>query len=229
MSLKASATSRCSVAPVTSARASSSPSSTRRAVRARRSQRPRERAGEDPREREAERERDQPDADEHEDVPAHPVVDGLHALGHSHGPDPAPVVEHRHGRVEQLLAERLARARPLRGAPGERRLDLGPARVRRRRRATRGVREQPAARVDDDHPRAEVVGRRSRPHAAAGRARRCRAAAAAATICACADACARTSASTRLERLNASGISSAIRTSTSTYANAASSRRRRLR
>ncbi len=113
MSLNASATSRCSLAPVTSARASSSPSSTRRAVLREPAQRPGERAGENPGEREPEPERRETDADHHEHVPAHPLPHLVDALGDAHGADRPAFVDDRHRGVEELTADGVTVARPL--------------------------------------------------------------------------------------------------------------------
>ena len=122
-----------------------------------RAQRPRERAGEHPGETEPERERREPDADDHEHVAPHALGDGRVALRHPHGADRPALVEDRHSRVEQLLADGLALPRSLLRRPCERGRDLGPVGVRLVAEPGAGrVGEQPAAAADDDHARAEV-------------------------------------------------------------------------
>ncbi len=123
-----------------------------------RPQRSRERAGQDPRQRQPERECDDTDADEDEDVAAHPVADRLDALRHPDGADPPPVVDHGHGREQELLAERLTAALALGGPARQRLANLRPVAIRGQAEPlARGIREQPTSKVDDDHPRAEIA------------------------------------------------------------------------
>jgi hypothetical protein len=147
MSLKADETSRCSVAPVTSARAPRSPPSTRRAVAARfRSGRENEREG--------------ADRDQCENAAPDARVHRAEILGDAHRAGDAAVVGHRHRRVEQVLAEGVAVALALGAQAAERDPDLRPFRrpVGHGPRGAHGrVRDQPAASVDDDHPGAEVA------------------------------------------------------------------------
>ena len=160
MSLKAAETSRCSVAPVTSARASRSPPSTRRAVAARfRSGRESEPAR-NQRERQSEDEREGADRDQREHPAPDAVVHRGEILRHAHGAGDTAVVRHRHRGVEQVLAERVAVALALGAQAAERDADLRPRRrpVRQRPGHADGrVGQQPAASVDHDHPRAEVA------------------------------------------------------------------------
>ena len=86
MSLKATATSCVSLGPLTSARASRSPSSTRLADCAS-FEAGAKRIGQEPREHEPDRQREGSDRDQSEHAPAHAVVDGLDALRHANGAD----------------------------------------------------------------------------------------------------------------------------------------------
>ena len=139
MSLKAVATSCCSVGPghlgARGEVAVAEP--VRRPRRASRSG-ARERAREQPREREAEGEREPRRCRRRRAVAADPRVDGACAARDAHGADAAAVLDHRDGRVEQLLAE---------GA----RSCAGPARPPRRRarpRSRAGRRsERPSSRA----------------------------------------------------------------------------------
>ena len=177
-----------------------------------RAQRPGERACEHPGETETERERHEPDADYDEYVPAHARADRVDALSDAHG----AAAQDRHRGVEKIAAERVAVPRSLLGPAGEGSGDLGPV-------AVRGQAESGTGGVGDEPPRASTtITRAPRSWPACLTSWRSRAgsppcaAAAVATTCAWAAACAFTSALTRLERLSTSGISSTIRTSTST-------------
>ncbi len=102
----------------------------RRAVLRESPKRAGERSGQHPGKRQAEQQRDRAHSDEHEDVPAHPVADGLDALRHPDGADAPAVVDHRNRREEQVLAEGVAPPLAL-GRPTRQRLtDLGPVAVR---------------------------------------------------------------------------------------------------
>ncbi len=89
-------------------------------------------------------------------------MDRVDALSDPHRADDASVVGHGNGRVEQILAERVAVALALRAVAVQRRADLGPGRVGDGLRLRNGgVGEQPAGRqwADDDHARAELAAR----------------------------------------------------------------------
>jgi hypothetical protein len=93
------------------------------------------------------------------------VVDGGQVLRHPDRADDLAVVRHRHGRVEQVLAERVAVPLALRADAAKRgaQLRAGGRGVRDRLRYTdRRVGQQPAARgVHDDHAAAEIRPRRA--------------------------------------------------------------------
>ena len=123
-----------------------------------RPQRSRELARQHPGEREAERERGQADADDDEHVPSRPLSERVDALGDADAADEPTTVQHRHGGVEELAAERVAPPRPLLGPAGQRGGDLRSVAVRGQPQAgARRVREQAAAGVDDDHAGAEIA------------------------------------------------------------------------
>ena len=156
MSLKAIATSRCSLAPVTSARASSSPSSTRRAVRASaRSGRASEPASTQASAR--------PSASATSPTPI-----TTRTFRRTRSPTEstlwvtrtAPSAEDRHRRVQELAAERGAVPCSLLGPARERCGDLGAIAVRGQAKAGAGrVGDEPSLGVDHDHPGAEVTAR----------------------------------------------------------------------
>ena len=141
----------------------------RRAVRVRpRSGRDREPAS--PREDQPERERGDAEAEERERVAADLVVDRVDGLRDPHRAGRATRVDDRHGGEEQVLVERVAVARALRGGPAQRLADLGPARVGRAARGgAGGVDEHAAARVDDDHAAAQAAGAVAHEGGSAGR------------------------------------------------------------
>jgi hypothetical protein len=156
MSLNAADTSRCSAAPVTSARAPEVAGLEPARRRGQVAQRPRERAGQEPGEREPEDQRERADRDQRQHTAANARVDGGKALRHAGDAHDLAVVRDRDRRVEQVLAEGVAVTLALGAVPVERRCDLGARGVRdiRSRRDSR-VREQPAAHVDHDHAGAE--------------------------------------------------------------------------
>src|SRR5215211_4203213 len=125
MSLKACATSRCSVEPSGSARASRSPASTRRAALASRwsgraSVPASTQANPSP------RASDRADADEPADVAPDPPVDRVDALRYPNGAADVTPDHDRNRGVQERLAQRVAEPSALSDPPVERCRDLGP-------------------------------------------------------------------------------------------------------
>ena len=219
MSLNAVATSRCSLEPSGRARASRSPPATRRAVPARAAQRARERPREQPGHAEPEqqrRPRPRRSAPARRCAPlvctastlwvtrTAPTVRPPRTTGTAVKSTSSPSVSLWRVPWSARPRSALATSRAARVGDSP---QAGPG----------GVGEQPAARAHDDHPAAEVAPRRAastgaelapiaEPARDGGRERP--------AACPCASLL--ISASTRRERLSASGTSSATITSTST-------------
>jgi len=114
-----------------------------------------DRAGEQP-----EAEHEQADQREPDPGAAHGAIDRFDALRDAHRAGGSTAAKYRHRRDQQRLAERLRAALALVGASFERGGDLGAAGVGAAGRRSLRVREQVAARVDDDHAPAYARRRR---------------------------------------------------------------------
>ena len=153
MVLNARATSCCSADPsIGCARFEIAPADAPRG-RCQVPQRPCQRAGHEPGDGEPERERQGADAHERVLIPADLAVECGHALGDPHGAGRAALLDDRHGRVEQLLVERVRASPALDGASLERVDDLGPVAVVRR----------PGSPAAPSRPAASPSARRSAP------------------------------------------------------------------
>ena len=104
MSLKASATSTCSVDPVGVGARARSPAAIWRAVAREAAQRTRERARDRPGEAEAEREDDGAEREQGQRCRGGPRLDRLDALGEADRAGRSAGVDDRHGREEQVLS-----------------------------------------------------------------------------------------------------------------------------
>ncbi len=113
MSLKAAATSRCSLEPSSAGARVQVPAGHRAGGAGERAQRTGERTRQQPGHAQPEQQRERAHTHEGQRVAPHLLLDRVHALRHAHGPDRPVAPHHGHGGEEDVLSERVAVARAL--------------------------------------------------------------------------------------------------------------------